>query len=96
MNPSPSVESARHWRLVSRPGCGLCHELAEALDAGFGPHAVQLEWVDVDSRADWVERWGLLIPVLLDEAGKEVCITRFDAERVAAALGCGVPAPRTR
>lgn len=74
--------------LLSRPGCGLCHEMAEALDTHFGPRAFQLEWADVDSREDWKARWGLAIPVLLDASGAVVCETRFDAEQVAAALGC--------
>lgn len=82
--------------LLSRPGCGLCHEMAEALDVAFGAGAYELEWVDVDSRPEWKRRWGLVIPVLLDAAGRVVCETRFDAERAAATLGRPLRADRTR
>jgi len=75
-------------RIVSRDGCSLCHEMAEALEVEFGPHAFELEWLDVDSCEDWTARWGLLVPVLLDAEGRELSVTRLDAERVATVTGC--------
>jgi len=41
-----------------------------------------IEQVDVDSREDWQRRYGLKIPVLLDDDGSVVCATFFDAEAV--------------
>ncbi len=73
--------------LLSRPGCGLCAELAEDLETAFGADACVLEQVDVDSREDWRQRWGLLIPVLLDDDGKPLSVTRLNLSTVAAALG---------
>lgn len=90
------MNATRHWRVLSRPGCGLCHEMAEALEIGFGAHPIELEWVDVDDDETLRERWGWLIPVLLDEHGEALCVTRFDAAAVAVALGCAVPRARTR
>lgn len=79
--------------LLSRPGCGLCAELVEDLEATFGADAFRLDEADVDDRADWRERWGLLIPVLLDAGGRPLSVTRLDIAAVAAALGTS---PRLR
>ncbi len=79
--------------LLSRPGCGLCAELAEDLETAFGADAFELDQVDVDSREDWRERWGLLIPVLLGDGGELLSVTRLDITGVAAALGIS---PRKR
>lgn len=79
--------------LLSRPGCGLCAELAEDLETAFGADAYVLEQADVDSRDDWRQRWGLLIPVLLDDGGEAVSVTRLDVARLAEVLG---RAPRVR
>ncbi|HEX7381318.1 MAG TPA: glutaredoxin family protein [Nevskiaceae bacterium] len=82
--------------LLSRPGCGLCHEMAEALDVAFGADAFELEWADVDSRPEWKQRWGLVIPVLLDADGRVICETRFDAARAAVMLGRPLRRGQTR
>lgn len=79
--------------LLSRPGCGLCAELAEDLETAFGADAFKLDEVDVDDRVEWRERWGLLIPVLLDAGGHPLSVTRLDIATVAAALGTS---PRLR
>lgn len=69
-------------RLIGRPGCHLCEELFEALLTEFPGEAWQIEQADVDSREDWQRRYGLKIPVLLDDDGSVVCTTFFDAEAV--------------
>ncbi|HSW13927.1 MAG TPA: glutaredoxin family protein [Solimonas sp.] len=73
--------------LLSREGCCLCDELEEDLLAEFGPQAFELERADVDARADWQERYGRSIPVLLGEGGELLSETRLDAARVASVLG---------
>ncbi|MDN5872810.1 MAG: glutaredoxin family protein [Sinobacteraceae bacterium] len=82
--------------LLSRPGCGLCHEMAEALDVHFGSGVFQLEWVNIDEHEDWCQRWGLLIPVLLAEDGTPLSVTRLDAQQLTDKLGVPVRPPRTR
>lgn len=69
--------------LLSRPGCCLCDELEDELLAEFGPQAFAVERVDVDSRPEWRQRYGLLIPVLLDESGQVRSETRLQAELLA-------------
>ena len=69
-------------RLIGRPGCHLCEELLEALLTEFPGEPWQIEQADVDSREDWQRRYGLKIPVLLDDDGSVVCTTFFDAEAV--------------
>lgn len=73
--------------LLSRPGCGLCREMEADLDEAFGSEAYTLERADVDSRPEWRERWGLLIPVLLDASGQVLSVTRLDVEAVSKVLG---------
>lgn len=69
--------------LLSRPGCCLCDELEDELLAEFGPQAFAVERVDVDSRPEWRQRYGLLIPVLLDESGQVRSETHLQAELLA-------------
>ncbi len=72
--------------LLSRPGCCLCDELEDELIAEFGPRAFAIERADVDSRPEWRERYGLLIPVLLDNSGQVRSQTRLQAELLAPLL----------
>ena len=72
--------------LLGRDGCGLCEEFVEAFAAAFPAALASLEIADVDSRPGWQGRYGLVIPVLLDDEGTVICETRFDAEAVAGAL----------
>ena len=78
--------SAPVWRLLSRPGCHLCDEFCDELLTAFPRLAALLEWVEVDSRDDWRERYGRSIPVLLDPQQQLVCETEFDRAAVATAL----------
>ena len=70
--------------LLSRDGCGLCEEFVEAFAADCPDLLARLTVADVDSRPGWAGRWGHLIPVLLDDDGTAVCITRFDEAAVRA------------
>lgn len=72
--------------LLSRDGCGLCEEFAEAYRAAFPAQREQLLIADVDSRPGWQGRYGLVIPVLLDDEGTVICETHFDAAAVGAWL----------
>jgi hypothetical protein len=67
--------------LLGRPGCHLCEELEQELQAHFAGR-VAIEQADVDSRPDWRERFGRRIPVLLDETGAVVCEVHLDLEAV--------------
>jgi len=72
--------------LLSRDGCGLCEEFADAFSAAFPAQREQLRIADVDSRPGWQGRYGRVIPVLLDEEGTVICETHFDASAVDAWL----------
>ena len=65
------------YTLLSREGCELCEEFAQAAREHFGP-AVTISVQDVDARADWQRRYGLRIPVLLDEWNEVIAETHFD------------------
>lgn len=65
--------------LLTRPDCGLCEEILDAL-AAFGSAATlpPLTVLDVDSEPQLARRYGLKIPVLLLD-GALVCSGRLDA-----------------
>lgn len=61
----------------TRVGCGLCHEMDDALDAAFGDR-IDIEHVDVDRDPALVERYGNDVPVLTTVDGTELCRHRLD------------------
>lgn len=62
--------------LLTREGCELCEEFERELRVHFP--AVELQHADVDSRDEWRRRYGLRIPVLLDEWGEVLAEGRFE------------------
>ncbi|AMR66894.1 MULTISPECIES: glutaredoxin family protein [Pseudomonadaceae] len=68
-------------QLFGTLGCHLC-EVAEALLMPFVEHGLLVELVDIAEREDWVEQYGLRIPVLRrSDTGAELNWP-FDAEQV--------------
>lgn len=63
--------------LLTRPGCHLCEAFHEALEQAF-PGRFDVREADVDAKPEWRERFGPVIPVLLDADGKVLGVTRFD------------------
>ncbi len=66
--------------LLTRPDCHLCEEFLDELLGDFPEIAAQTATACVDDREDWLRRYGLKIPVLLDADGQPVCAGHFDAE----------------
>lgn len=72
-------------QLFSTTGCHLC-EVAEALLMPFVEHGLLVELIDIAERDDWVEQYGLVIPVLRRcDTGSELNWP-FDAEQVVSFL----------
>jgi hypothetical protein len=67
--------------LLGRPECQLCEEFRDALEQAF-PGRFEVRESCVDDDPEWQRRWGLKIPVLLDEQGTLLCATKFDPEAV--------------
>ena len=68
-------------QLFGTLGCHLC-EVAEALLMPFVEHGLLVELVDIAEREDWVEQYGLRLPVLRrNDTGAELNWP-FDAEQV--------------
>lgn len=63
-------------RLLSRPGCHLCHELEARLRPEVEVRGGTLAVVDVDSDAALAARWGNEIPVVLDAEGRVLAKAR--------------------
>jgi hypothetical protein len=67
--------------LYSRPGCGLCEEMLDELQALPSARGVPVDVVDVDLDPKARARYGHKIPVLLF-AGELVCHGRLNPEEV--------------
>ncbi len=75
--------------LYYREGCHLCEEMAAVLFRGWPHLAERLSWRDVDSNAQWRERYGLKVPVLcLDD--EMICEYFADIERLTTRFGAPV------
>ncbi|VVN29692.1 hypothetical protein PS662_04813 [Pseudomonas fluorescens] len=72
-------------QLFGTLGCHLC-EVAEAMLMEFVEHGLMVELVDIAESEDWVEDYGLRIPVLRRlDTGAELDWP-FDADQVVAFL----------
>ena len=71
----------REWRLLTRPGCHLCDEMAAVLERVLGAEGIGWRAVDVDGDAVLRARWGETIPVLLRD-GAAVARIRLDEPRL--------------
>lgn len=56
----------------------MCDEFRAELERAF-PGRYEVREACVDDDPAWQRRYGLKVPVLLDEQGTLVCATRFDA-----------------
>jgi Glutaredoxin-like domain (DUF836) len=65
--------------LLGRPECHLCEEFRDALEQACQDR-FEVREACVDDDPDWQRRYGLKIPVLLDEQGTLLCATRFDPD----------------
>jgi hypothetical protein len=70
--------------VYSRPGCHLCEKLIEELLPLIRDRA-ELEVLNIDTRADWTQAYGSLIP-LVELNGRALCHYHLDRGAVVAAL----------
>ena len=70
--------------VYSRQGCHLCEQLIEELLPQVRDRA-RVEVLDVDTREDWLQRYGDRVPVVeLD--GRRICQFRLDRAALTSAL----------
>lgn len=84
MGPVPRL------RLFSRDYCHLCHDMLAALEALRGEPGLadfEIDVVDVDADPDLEARYGELVPVLVDDQGRELCHYFLDLPKVREYLG---------
>ena len=75
----------REFIVYSRRGCHLCDEMLEALEPLCRGRA-SLTVSDVDTKPEWQDAFGELVPVLYVD-GEEICHYTLDRERVLGILG---------
>ncbi len=67
-------------QVYSRQGCHLCEALIEALLPVIRGK-LEIEVLDIDTRAEWIETYGTRIPVI-EYRGHFVCEHRLDIDAV--------------
>lgn len=72
-------------QLLGTSGCHLC-ELAEAMLMPFVENGLLVELVDIAEREEWVEQYGLSIPVLRRCDSWAELSWPFDADQIAGFL----------
>ena len=70
--------------LYSRDGCHLCEFMLEELERLYGDQ-VHVKVLDVDSRDDWRQLYGLKVPVL-SHMDRVICFGRLDRAALRAVL----------
>lgn len=70
--------------LYSRDGCHLCEFMLEELERLYGAQ-VSVTVLDVDSRDDWRQLYGLQVPVL-SYRDEVICFGRLDRAALRAVL----------
>lgn len=70
--------------LYSRDGCHLCEFMLEELHRLYGAQ-ISVTVLDVDSRDDWRQLYGLQVPVL-SYRGQVICFGRLDRAALRAVL----------
>lgn len=71
--------------LLGREYCHLCEDMLASLKQLQGRYDFDVEVVDVDRHPKLEEKWGALVPVLLD-GERELCHYYLDVEVVGARL----------
>jgi glutaredoxin len=77
--------SQRELTLLSRSYCHLCEDMRQALETAPGREKFSIRVVDVDEHPALEERYGILVPVLLD-GEVEICHYHLDSAKLAAHL----------
>ena len=78
--------ASKQLTLISRSYCHLCTDMEAALKQLKNELDFELVVVDVDADPELVERFNELVPVLLDDRGRELCHYFLDAHKVRESL----------
>ncbi len=82
------MELARpSFTVVSRSYCHLCEVMMTELRALLGNVPADVYVVDVDADPNLLAQFDELVPVLLDQAGEELCHYRLDTAKVLQYIG---------
>ena len=68
--------------LYGRSYCHLCEDMVAALETLHSEFAFDISIVDVDADPELEARYDELVPVLVDEAGNEICHYFLDFPKV--------------
>jgi len=84
------VREVRRLTLYSKPGCHLCDDMKQVIEAVAVRVPLTLEVIDISTDGDLAARYGLEIPVLLID-GKKAAKYRVTADELERACKKGRP-----
>ena len=73
-------------KFFTTEGCHLCEQAEELLSALQPEHMFNLDVIDIAVEQELVEKYGLIIPVLLNTENKEELHWPFDADDIVSVL----------
>ena len=73
-------------KFFTTEGCHLCEQAEELLSALQPEHMFNLDVIDIAVQQELVEKYGLIIPVLLNTENKEELYWPFDADDIVSLL----------
>jgi hypothetical protein len=76
---------ARSITLLTRPNCELCHDALDGLRPWAARFRLEVREVDIDGDRELTRRFGLRIPVFLDERGRVLAEGRIGGRSAAIA-----------
>lgn len=71
--------------LFTRKGCHLCEKAKEVIEVLHGRFDFIYEELDIEEKDEWIERYGLMIPVVMMD-GKEIQYGQIDKTTLIKAL----------
>jgi hypothetical protein len=72
----------RQFLLLSSVGCHLCDQAADVVVSSLNPQMHQVDEVDIAYDDQLMDKYALLIPVLLDEQSGEELRWPFDSNQL--------------
>lgn len=71
--------------MYTRPDCGLCETMREAIETSIAPGGIELGLINIDGDEVLEKRFGDRVPVLFCD-GRELCFGRLDLDLLEEAL----------
>ena len=76
------LQIMKRFKFFTTHGCHLCEQANNLLDELHDRYSFEMEIVDISSEENLVEKYGLIIPVVLNVENNELLCWPFDKDGV--------------